>query len=296
MNLRFLKTFVAVAETGSMTRAGLRVHLSQSSVSEQIQALEQEFGTALFDRARRRLSLTAAGERLLAHAPAMLGALDQARADIAASAGNTAGALAVGGLETLCAGLLPPLLARYRAACPQVALTLATDTSVGLRAGIASGDLDIAFLFGPPGRLAGGRSETLSELPLAVLAPAGHRLATGNPVPLSALGDETFLVTGEGCVFRAMFEQVFAGAGVRRPAIGGTFASIAAVRRLVEAGMGLAIVPGTGQAAGDDRLAALAVEGLDSSVALTMLWRKRPVQPPALLRFLAESRARFAAA
>ena len=81
MEIRQIEAFVAVAETGSFTAAGERVNLTQSTISQQIKALEEELGEALFLRGKRQAQLTEAGERLLPHARLMLGALD----DIASS-------------------------------------------------------------------------------------------------------------------------------------------------------------------------------------------------------------------
>ena len=79
MQLRHLRTFAAVASTLNITRAAEQVHLAQSSVTEQIQTLEADLGTALFDRARRGLQLTEAGRRLLEFAEPLLTLADDAR-------------------------------------------------------------------------------------------------------------------------------------------------------------------------------------------------------------------------
>lgn len=86
MQLRHLKTFVAVASSLNITRAAERIHLAQSSVSEQIQALEADLDATLFDRTGRKLKLTEAGERLLDHAHELLARADEARAAVTAAA------------------------------------------------------------------------------------------------------------------------------------------------------------------------------------------------------------------
>jgi len=113
MQLKHLKTFLAVASTLSFTRAGQKVHLAQSSVTEQIQALEEDLGVALFDRAQRRLELTDAGAQLVAYAEALLSLAADARAAVAGHGGALVGRLAVGALETLCGHWLAPLLADF---------------------------------------------------------------------------------------------------------------------------------------------------------------------------------------
>ena len=100
---------MAVANTLSLTRAGEMLHLAQSSVTEQIQALELDLGTTLFDRARRRLMLTAAGIRLLDYAEAILALSDEAHAVVPEQPGKVAGRVVIGGIDSLCrrSGCLP---------------------------------------------------------------------------------------------------------------------------------------------------------------------------------------------
>jgi DNA-binding transcriptional LysR family regulator len=124
MQLRHLRTFAAVASTLNITRAGEKVHLAQSSVTEQIQSLEADLGAPLFDRSRHRLRLTEAGRRLLEYAGDLLSLADEARSAVADAAGLVAGTLTVGGLETLCASRLPPLLAKFHREHPAIGLQL----------------------------------------------------------------------------------------------------------------------------------------------------------------------------
>lgn len=139
MQFRHLKTFAAVASTLNFTRAAEQVHLAQSSVTEQIQALETELGTPLFDRSRRKLSLTGAGRRLLEYAEDILTLVDEARSAVADAAGLAAGSVAIGGLETICASRLPPLLAEFSRAHPSIALQLKVATSGELRNAVRCG-------------------------------------------------------------------------------------------------------------------------------------------------------------
>src|SRR3954471_8084889 len=118
MELRHLKTFVAAATTLNFTRAAQQVHLAQSSVTEQIQTLEDDLGTPLFDRSRRKLSLTEAGRRMLEYANDLLSLANEAHNAVADASRKTAGTLRLGGLESLCATLLPPVIAAFHQAHP----------------------------------------------------------------------------------------------------------------------------------------------------------------------------------
>ncbi|WP_082582874.1 LysR family transcriptional regulator [Frateuria sp. Soil773] len=293
MQFRHLKTFVAVAATGNITRAGERVHLAQSSVTEQIQALEEDLGAALFERTRRGLRPTPAGRCLLDYAQRLLALADEARAAVADAAGQVAGRLAIGGLETLCATRLPPLLAAFGREYPAVELQLGSAGSGPLRAAVIAGELDVGFVFGEAAGDAALCRQVVAREPLVVIVPAGHRLAKRRALMPGDLAGETFLATEPGCVYRRMFDEAFPAAAAGRPRLAGSFGSLAAVRAMVEAGAGCALLP---KLAAEGRFAALPWRGPESSVAVTMLWRRQGLPPPPLRLFLDAARAGLAEA
>ncbi|WP_049622772.1 LysR family transcriptional regulator [Frateuria defendens] len=288
MQLRHLKTFVAVAATLNVTRAAERIHLAQSSVTEQIQALEAELGAALFDRSPRGLRLTEAGRRLLGYAGSMLSLAEEARAAVADTAARTAGELEIGGLETLCAAWLPPLLAAFRRRHPAVALHVRSAGSGALRAAVGRSELDVCFVFGEDGFGPGVQSEPLARERLAVIVPPGHRLAGRRAVSAADLAGEPFLATEPGCVYRRMFEDAFPAGDPHRPPLAAELGSLTAACALVEAGLGCALVPRLA-VDGARRLAVLAWPDAPE-VAIAMAWRRRRVQAPALRRFIEAAR------
>jgi DNA-binding transcriptional LysR family regulator len=292
MQLRHLKTFSAVADTLNFTRAAERVHLSQSSVTEQIQALEADLGVRLFDRSRRKLALTEAGQRLRGRAAELLALADEARAAVAGATDTVAGRLVVGGLETLCANRIPGLLAEFVRLHPAVEIALKTADSAGLRNGIANGDLDVSFFFGEAPLSPNVRSETVAEEELLVLLPPGHPLAGRNEIRPEDLGDSAFLVTQPGCVYRKMFDEAFAATQPGYPARVGEFASIGAIRSLVEAGLGCALAPCSAIAGQPGTFMTASWAGPKRTVPVTMMWRRRRTPPAALRAFLAMARKR----
>src|SRR6266567_5102329 len=177
MQLRHLKTFAAVASTLNITRAGEKVHLAQSSVTEHIQSLEADLGTPLFDRSRHRLRLTEAGRRLHEYAGGLLSLADEARSAVADAAGLAAGTLTVGGLETLCASRLPPLLAKFHREHPAIGLQLKAASTGEMRSGVKSGAMDVCFTFGEASSDPELQSEPVAREDLVIIAPLGHRLA-----------------------------------------------------------------------------------------------------------------------
>lgn len=293
MQLRHLKTFTAVADTLNFTRAAEHVHLAQSSVTEQIQALETDLGAALLDRSNRQLRLTAAGRQMLAYAQALLDLADEARAAVALAAKQAGGMLTIGGLETLCAARLSPLLARFGQDHPLVQLHVKTAGSGELRQALRSGAIDVGFAFSTPPASEALEHAIVGHERLVVIVPPGHRLASAGEVGHDDVLDEAFLVTEPGCVYRQMFDIAFSA---RRPRIAGEVTSLGAIRALVEAGMGCALLPEVALADTQSTVHRLRWRGQAQSVPVVMAWRSRRVQPPALQQFLQAARDGFASA
>jgi DNA-binding transcriptional LysR family regulator len=295
MQLRYLRTFVAVASTLNFTRAAEKVHLVQSSVTEQIQALEADLGAALFDRSHRKLQLTEAGRQLLIYAEELLSLASDARAAVASAANVMKGTLTVGGLETLCARSLPPLLTTFRDAHPAVQLVLQVGSSGDLRSRVKSGEMDVSFAFGEPPNEPDLQSECIAQDELVIAVPAEHRLAARTTVQVGDLATEPFMVTQEGCVYRSMFESAFPLRSSGRPPLAGEFGSMGAILSLVASGAGCALVPRLAALEVDKRIAILPWIGDRASVRIHMIWRQRHVQPPILLHFLEAARKHFRA-
>ncbi|MDQ0391408.1 LysR family transcriptional regulator [Labrys monachus] len=289
MQFRQLKTFTAVAATLNFTRAAEQVHLSQSSVTEQIQALEADLGVKLFNRSHKGLTLTPAGERLLGYAGELINLADEVYAAVASTSATLSGKLVIGGLETLCSTRLPELVAEFSRRYPAVEITLKTADSGGLRNGIRNGDLDVSFFFGEASAAAGVRSEAVVEEELLIIVPPNHRLAGRESIKPEDLVDEAFLVTPPGCIYRKMFDEVFAATLPGRPKRAGEFASIGSIRGLVEAGLGCALVPRLALAAQPAHIG-VPLSGSSLTAPITMMWRQRRVQSPATDAFLSTAR------
>ncbi len=292
MHLRHLRTFVAAASRLNFTRAAEEVHLAPSSVTEQIQVLEADLGTPLFDRSRRKLRLTAAGQRLLEHASEILALADEARAAVAVAAHEHRGLITIGSLETLSANWLPPLLAKFRDGYPGIKMRLKVASSGMLRSGVRSGELDVCFVFDGVSTEPDLLHVPVGRASMVVIVSSGHRLAGRATVARADLAGEPFLVTEGGCVYRQMFERAFPPGSVERPEIAGEFGSIAAIQRLVEAGMGCAFVPRLSFSEKSGRAVALPLTGAADPVLISMIWRRRRAQPPVLRLLLEQAQER----
>src|SRR5712691_503678 len=150
MNPVHLRTFVAVAELRHFARAANARNLSQPAVSHQIAQLEADVGAKLLNRAPRRVSLTVAGEVLLEEARRILAAVDRARERMHEVTSGAVGRIRLGASATPGLYILPPLLARYRAAHPNFDLRFEIGTVGEIAERVARNDLDMAVIAGRP--------------------------------------------------------------------------------------------------------------------------------------------------
>jgi len=193
VDLRLLRTFVAVAEEGNVTRAAGRLYLAQPAVSKQIQTLERQVGVALFARSARGVIPTPAGDVLLNHARSILAATQTALAAARAQAVAATGALVLGVHDEGAAELTMPILRAFEAAHPHVQLRV---QPIGSYAALAPAlaDRTIDALIGWPA-FADPDACTVTPLyldPRVALLPADHPLAAAETVTVADLLDEPF--------------------------------------------------------------------------------------------------------
>ncbi|HKP37603.1 MAG TPA: LysR family transcriptional regulator [Pyrinomonadaceae bacterium] len=242
MEIRQLKAFVAIAETGTFTAAAERVHVTQAAISMQIRQLERETGTQLFVRAPRRVILTEAGEKLLDRAQLILREYAAALEELAALNGAEKGRLRIGSASAMVsADPLPQILRELRKAHPGVETSVASGTSEELVQRILTGELDAAFV-SLPVDARGIQTELLNEDSLVAIASPRHRLAKQKVVSAYALAGEKLILGERGGNTRRLIDQFFAHAGVSAM-VCMELSRLAAIKRMVEEDMGVGIVP-----------------------------------------------------
>jgi DNA-binding transcriptional LysR family regulator len=279
MELRHLHTFRVVARTLNFTHAAAELHYAQSSVTEQIQALEAELGSQLFDRTTRKL--TAAGERLAGYADQVLELVEEAKAAVEEERGEPEGDLTIGALETLCTHWVPPILTAYRARWPRVRMSVKEGGRGELYRGVRESEMDVCVTFGTPPDDPAFASRTLGEVPLVVIAPPGHPLALKEVIRPDDLRGVGFLATPKGCGFREMLDRIDG------PVVGTEVGSLAALGRCVAAGLGCGIVP-----AMVDHPGAVAVPLAGRTTGITLTWRRRDEHKPSVAALLATAGVR----
>ena len=242
MDIRQLKAFVAIAESGTFTAGAVRVHVTQAAVSMQIRQLENETGAQLFVRAPRKVILTEAGERLLERAYVILREHDAALEEMAALTGAHRGRLRIG---TASAGVsghpLPQILRELKKRHPAVEGSVASGTSEQLVQLVLAGELDAAFV-SLPVEARGVQTELLSEDSLVAIASPRHKLAKQKVVSAYALAGEKLILGEHGGNTRRLIDGFFAQAGVT-PRVVMELSRMAAIKRMVEEDMGVGIVP-----------------------------------------------------
>ncbi|WP_428567007.1 MAG: LysR family transcriptional regulator [Solidesulfovibrio sp. DCME] len=292
MELRDVRTFVAVARHLSFHRAARDVHAAQSTVSARIASLEGELQVLLFERLGRKVVLTEAGKRLQQMAVKLLDLEDEARAWVA-GASQARGVLTVRVPESLCAWRMGGLIRQFRQEFPYLQLRFISCTVEGLENDLRQGVTDLAFLLADSVRAGDLVVEALGTEELLLVAAPTHRLArSGAPFGLEALAGETLLLCTADCAYRRLFEDMLAEAGVQTAACL-EFSSAASLRGCLRDGTGISILPTSAVredlAAG--HLAVLPLESPALEVAVLMLHHKNKWLSPPLAAFMALMRA-----
>jgi DNA-binding transcriptional LysR family regulator len=242
--LRQLLTFQAVAARQSVTRAAVALGYAQSSVTAQIQALEQDVGVPLFDRIGRRVELTKAGQVMVSYSDRILALANEARS-VVGNDRKPSGMLTIGASETLLTHRLPNVISKFQKKHPQVEISVIAAENCEVHAGELrlNSSIDIAFILD----LQQHKSrrlvvECLSAEDVLVLVSPGHRLASAKRLNADMLTDEQVLLTERSCGYRVLFERAVskAGAALNKTLV---LPGIEAIKRCASAGMGVAVLP-----------------------------------------------------
>ncbi len=236
MNLRQLRTLVAIAEQGSFTAAGNAVGLSHSAISLHVKALEQELGVSLVDRARRPPRLTARGTALVEQAGRMAALVDEIRA--LGSDEVLAGSLAVGVVPTAMVHLLPPALARLRALHPKLAIQVRTGLSSELAQAVRMAELDIAVVTRPDIAPEGLALHEIAREPLVVIAPPD----TAEDSDAELIAAHPFIWFSRKTWAGQQIERLLHARGLH-PREAMEVDSLEAIEALVAHGLGVSVVP-----------------------------------------------------
>ncbi|WP_048746193.1 LysR family transcriptional regulator [Paenibacillus sp. P22] len=239
MELTYLRTFVEVADRGSYTEAAERLGYAQSSVTAQIQKLEEAYGAVLLERRGRRMALTESGETLLGYARQILSLHAESR-DAVASGGK--GTLTIGTIETVASYYLPKRLQIFGQSHPDMNVALVTGNESQIIKMVKEGSLDAGFILDPPYADPELHVRLIQEQDLLIVTSPEHRFGARNTLSLRDLEGESVILTEEGCTYRALLLQ-----SLRKEAVpcrlSYEFGSLQAIKQGVGYGLGIALLP-----------------------------------------------------
>jgi LysR family hca operon transcriptional activator len=216
MELRHLRYFIAVAETGSMTEAAeQRLHTAQPSLSRQIRDLETELGVTLLVRGARGVELTPAGKMFLDHARMVFLQVDAAVEATRRAAEPAKTSFTIGFLSGYEMDWLPAIMSILRDGLPDIDVVITSQESPNLAAALVRGKIDVAFLR-PEKQASGLAYKLLRKDPLIVVMPATHRLAVQDSVSPEEIVGETLIgvPTWNAPVLRAATDRYAAQVGI----------------------------------------------------------------------------------
>jgi DNA-binding transcriptional LysR family regulator len=244
MELRQIRSFLSVAETLHFGRTAELIHLSQPALSLQIRALEEEVGVRLFERDRRKTTLTSAGFAFRNDAAEALSLLDQAVRRARLAADGKLGLLRIGFISTAGNEIVPNLVRRFRESNPEVEFSLRNILTTDQIQMLSAGSLDIGFLRLPIGEHPELDVVEVHREPLVVVTPATHRLAKRKKVALHELSGEPFVMYERSYApgFHDLIFGMLRDAGVV-PNVCQTAGQMPTLISLVDSGMGISILP-----------------------------------------------------
>jgi LysR family transcriptional activator of glutamate synthase operon len=237
VELRQFIAFKEVAGQGSFTAAASHLQLTQSAVSQQIKALEDECGVVLFDRSGRVVRLTDAGHVFLAHAERILAQVENARVEMAEMAGGTRGHCRLASLPSIAAYLLPRALARFQKLYPHVELQLVESVQIHLLELVQQGMVDFSIMSLPE-----LESIFLLQDEFVLMVPKDHAFVQRKAVRIANLGAERFVLYPKGSGGRDLFIDACHQAGFE-PYIAFESDDRETILGLVAAGVGITSVP-----------------------------------------------------
>jgi DNA-binding transcriptional LysR family regulator len=241
VDLYKLQTFVTVATFLNFNQAARALNCTQSTVSARVHALEDEVGVPLFHRAKKRVVLTEAGEKLLEYARKLLAIEKEALADINGER-NPSGRLTLRIPEAFAATYLPTMLEEFRRSFPKVLFDVSSCATHNLEHELQIGSVDLAFLFAESLPSTILKSERILKAALAIVTHPGDPLARRGEIDARHLSSRAIFLPKAGCAYGVPFQQILA-ADVSEPLMVHEFTSIETIKRCVMQGAGLSVLP-----------------------------------------------------
>jgi DNA-binding transcriptional LysR family regulator len=276
MELRHLRYFIIVAEEENVSRAALKLHVSQPALSRQIRDLEDELGFLLFQRSAKSLRLTEAGRVFLVEARAILLRIEVGVATARAIASGERGELHVGYAPSPTVRILPTALRAFQSDSQNVRVKLHDLSTEEMLAGLREGKLQMAFMVRPTrAMLRGLQFEELARDPICLAVPPKHSLARLRSVTLAQIAGEPLIAftRKEYPEYHELLATLFAKMK-NKPRIAEEHDSAASLVAAIEAGCGVAIAPQSLTCTAGLRLKLVRISPASEPLVVGVAWRK----------------------
>lgn len=290
MDFKQLKTFKTVAVFLNFNQAARALNYSQSTISAQIRALEEDVGKPLFDRLGRRIALTDAGRVLLRYGEKLLSLQKETLAQVS-NIQDSKGVLSIRAPQSVSTYYLPQVIERFNRNFPSTSIDISTCAYHELQQELRSGITDVAFLLTEMIASRELRAELLNTERLILVAAPDHQLSARQDIGWKNLKDQTLLMPKHDCAYKMVFEQQLSKAKVHAGTVI-EYNSVEGIKQCLIRGVGLSVLPEvavrreieTGQ------LAALPWGEGPLESGLLMIWHKDKWLSPALSAFMASAR------
>ena len=233
--------FQAIVESGSFTKAGQRLHVSQSAISRQINLLEEELGVQVLMRSNKRVFLTEAGKTLLKHCYRIFRDIEEAVLAVSQNEMVGRGTLRVGGGMSVCSFLLPQILREYKTLYPNIALTVTTGTSEPTILKIRNNEVDVGVLTLPVESQDLEVTSVFRE-EMVVVTSQNHPLSKKTEVTPEEIASMPLILFEQGSNTRKIIDQFFEKHDIS-PQIIMEMENVEIIKPLVDIGLGITIIP-----------------------------------------------------
>lgn len=241
MELRMIDTFLRVAATQNFSKAAAQLGYSQSAVTVQMQHLEEELGVPLFERIGKRVYLTEKGQEFIPYASEIMKST-HAALEFSKKASGTSGVLRIGGVESVCTALLPKLLLKFHALCPDVEVVIRSGPTDNLIELASGNELDLIFtldekIYRPQLRCVAEKEEEIIFVTMKNSSASEEHL-----LPAKDLCRQPLILTETGAAYRYELERQLAERGLEiRPIL--EIGNTETIIKLLKKGMGISFLP-----------------------------------------------------
>lgn len=274
MELRHLRYFIAAAEQENVSRAALKLHVSQPGISRQIHDLEEEIGFPLFERGAKSLKLTDAGRKFLDEARAVLQRADDAVKNARAVARGMNGEIHVGYAPSLTIQILPRALRAFQEKFPKMRVALHDLSSEEMLSELRSGKLHVALTAHPPRKMLRGlQFQELARYPICVALSPGHRLAKSKTLSLEQMSGEPLIAYSRDDYpeYHELLDELLDG--LPKPRIGEEHDGVTSVIAAVESGRGFALLPRCVECMAGPRVKLIPLDPAPKPIPVAALWK-----------------------